>query len=128
MIIETSTYDKLVTAERNDADNRKTEAERKEDKTAIDGSVAADSRLIELDRNEAESRKAEAETKDEKTTNDNFVAAESRPMDLDRNEVDNRKTEAEKTQGKQSESASSRSIAIQNKPAKRRITPMAIDP
>lgn len=129
MIIEASTNDKLVTAETKEADKRKTEAETKDNKTAINGSIAAESRLIEPERNEAESRKAEAETEDGKrTTNDSSDTAESRPMDLDRNEVDNRKIETEKIQGKQAQSASSRSTAIQNKPAKRRITPMAIDP
>lgn len=129
MIIEASTNDKLVTAETKEPDKRKTEAETKDDETAINGSIAAESRLIEPERNEAESRKAEAETEDGKrTTNDSSDTAESRPMDLDRNEVDNRKIETEKIQGKQAQSASSRSTAIQNKPAKRRITPMAIDP
>lgn len=129
MIIEASTNDKLVTAETKEPDKRKTEAETKDDETAINGSIAAESRIIEPERNEAESRKAEAETEDGKrTTNDSSDTAESRPMDLDRNEVDNRKIETEKIQGKQAQSASSRSTAIQNKPAKRRITPMAIDP
>lgn len=125
MIIEASTNDKLVTAETKEPDKRKTEAETKDNKTAINGSIAAESRIIEPERNEAESRKAED---GKRTTNDSSDTAESRPMDLDRNEVDNRKIETEKIQGKQAQSASSRSTAIQNKPAKRRITPMAIDP
>lgn len=49
------------------------------------------------------------------TTNDGVVA------------VDSTKSEAGKNEGKQA-SPSSTSTPISNKPAKRRITPMAIDP
>ncbi|KAJ4715286.1 Chromatin assembly factor 1 subunit FAS2 [Melia azedarach] len=135
MIIETAAKDnsvaedsRLVEPESNKAASRKTEAEMKEGKTGANA-FAAESRPMEVERNEeAGSRKTEAERKEEKTTtNDSFVTAESGRKEVERNEVDCRKKEAEKTEGKQA-SASSRSIPAQNKPAKRRITPVAIDP
>ncbi|KAK0605093.1 hypothetical protein LWI29_022662 [Acer saccharum] len=111
--------------ERGEIDNQKS-GERKEGKTTKnDVSVAGDSRAMETERNKAGSPQMEGETmKEGKTRNDSFVAGDSKPMEVERSEVEkSRKTEAETK-----EVTPAPAPGVKNKPAKRRITPMAIDP
>ncbi|KAK1588034.1 hypothetical protein Q3G72_019285 [Acer saccharum] len=109
--------------ERGEIDNQKS-GERKEGKTTKnDVSVAGDSRAMETERNKAGSPQMEGETmKEGKTRNDSFVAGDGKPMEVERSEVEkSRKTEAETKEV-------TPAPGVKNKPAKRRITPMAIDP
>ncbi|TXG60425.1 hypothetical protein EZV62_014998 [Acer yangbiense] len=113
--------------ERGEIDNPKS-GERKEGKTTKnDVSVAGDSRAMETERYKAGSPQMEGETmKEGKTRNDSSVAGDSKPMEVERIEVEkSRKTEAET---KEVKPAPAPAPGVKNKPAKRRITPMAIDP
>ncbi|KAL5754062.1 hypothetical protein ACOSP7_022282 [Xanthoceras sorbifolium] len=106
--------------------NAKSKGERNEGKTTANvGSVARESRPMETER--AGSLETEGERKEGKITgNDGSGGGHSRPMEVERNEVEkSRKIEAEK---KEPGPATLRSVPAQNKSAKRRITPMAIDP
>ncbi|KAI9164745.1 hypothetical protein LWI28_001172 [Acer negundo] len=153
MIIVTTTKDnpvaadsRLTEAEKNEADYNKIETERTEDSilmetrrdeidnpksgerregntTKNDVSVAGDSRAMETERNKAGIPQTEGENmKEGKTRNDSSVAGDSKPMEVEKSEAEqSRKTESETKEVKLAK-------PVQNKPAKRRITPMAVDP
>ncbi|XP_031267779.1 chromatin assembly factor 1 subunit FAS2 [Pistacia vera] len=124
MMIDLTRKDDLVVvdsrgmeADGNEAGSRMTEIEQKqEEPSTVDGSV----------RNQMHRKKTGTETNEGKKTttkNNSFTSADSTPMEAERNEVKNKKTETESEKGKQ------QATPVQNRPAaKRRITPMAIDP
>ncbi|KAJ0098029.1 hypothetical protein Patl1_27870 [Pistacia atlantica] len=110
-------------ADGNEAGSRATEIEQKqEEPSTVDGSIP----------NQMHRKKTGTETNEGKKTttkNNSFASADSTPMEAERNEVDNKKTEIESEKGKQQATPTSMKTPVQNKPpAKRRITPMAIDP
>ncbi|KAJ0040754.1 hypothetical protein Pint_27244 [Pistacia integerrima] len=124
MMIDLTRKDDLVVvdsrgmeADGNEAGSRMTEIEQKqEEPSTVHGSVP----------NQMHRKKTGTETNEGKKTttkNNSFTSADSTPMEAERNEVNNKKTETESEKGKQ------QATPVQNKPAaKRRITPMAIDP
>lgn len=122
MIIETTNGSMVVDnssspmeVESNDTDSRKTQVEAEEGKiTKNDDLVASDS-----------SRPMDAEMKEGKAAKDSLVVGQDGRSSK---EVDSSsRRETEQKEGKQA-LPSSAGVSVQKKPAKRRITPMAVDP
>ncbi|KAK3211690.1 hypothetical protein Dsin_016396 [Dipteronia sinensis] len=123
--IETERIEDSIPMEtqRDEIDNPKSGERKEGNTTKNDVSVAGDSRVMETERNKAGILQTEGETmKEGKTSNDGSIAGDSKPMEVERSEAEkSRKTESETKEVILAK-------PVQNKPAKRRITPMAIDP